>query len=146
MVVSEIMSRSVETVSPSATLKDVARVMLERSVGCLPVVDKDGAVIGIISESDFVGRMSAVQFSRETSHSLFGIWTKTPGIEKACAETAGFKVGDFMQTPVITVGPNDTVDEAVDRMLKNRIRRLPVVKGGKPVGILCRKDLLKIFL
>ncbi|MCY3973138.1 MAG: CBS domain-containing protein [Candidatus Dadabacteria bacterium] len=146
MLVSKIMSESPRTISRDATIEDAARAMTERSVSCLPVVDGDGNVVGLISESDFIGRMSAVPFSREERHSLFGIWTETRDITKACRAAAGLSLKEFMRTPVIAVAPDDTVERAVEMMLKHRVRRLPVVKDGKPVGVLCRRDLLKVFL
>ena len=146
MLVSNIMSESPETISQDATIEDAAHAMTERSVSCLPVVDGGGNVVGLISESDFIGRMSAVPFSREERHSLFGIWTETHDISKACRQAARLGLKDFMRTPVITVAPDDTVEIAVEKMLKHRVRRLIVTKDGKPAGVLCRRDLLKVFL
>ena len=146
MLVSEIMSGSPETIPQDATIEDAARAMTERSVSCLPVVDGGGNMVGLISESDFIGRISAVPFSREERHSLFGIWTETRDITRACRQASGLELKNFVRKPVFAVAPDDTVERAVEMMLKNRVRRLPVVKDGKPVGVLCRRDLLKIFL
>ena len=146
MLVSEIMSTPIKTVPESALLKDVAMAMTESSFGCLPVVDDDGLLVGIISETDFIGRMGSVPFSRETGHRLFGQWTDGKGIVKCCREAADLKMKDFMQTDVVTVEENDTVEDAVTKMLKAHVRRIPVVKDGKPVAMFARKDLLKIFI
>ncbi len=146
MLVSEIMSSPVKTVLESSLLKDVAAAMVESSFGCLPVVDDDGLLVGVISETDFIGTMGSVPFSRETGHLLFGQWTDGKGIVKCCREAANLEMKDFMQTDVVTVEENDTVEDAVTKMLKARVRRIPVVKDGKPVAIFTRKDLLKLFV
>ncbi|MGI9558905.1 MAG: CBS domain-containing protein [Thermodesulfobacteriota bacterium] len=145
MLVSEIMSADIKTVSEDALLKDVAMEMTRQGVGCLPVVDAGGKLAGIISESDFVGALRNVPFSRETGHVLFGQWTDGEGIVSSCREAAEMKLKDFMNSHVVTVSPDDTVEEAVTKMLKNRVRRMPVVKDGKLVAMFSRNDLLKIF-
>lgn len=145
MLVSEIMTTPVATVHEEASLKDVADTMRKNSAGCLPVVDKDGNLAGIISETDFIGAMRNVPFSRQTGHVLFDEWTDGKGIENSCRDAGGLKLKDFMKTRVITVEGSDTVEDAVTKMLKNRVHRLPVLKDGKPVAMFARRDLLKIF-
>lgn len=145
MLVSEIMTAPVKTVGKDAFLKDVATAMIENSVGCLAVVDEKGDLAGIISETDFIGAIRNVPFSRETGHVLFGKWTDGEGIVQSCREAADLKLGDFMRTHVVTVEESDTVENAVTKMLKNRVHRLPVLKNGKPVAMFERKNLLKLF-
>ncbi|QMU55874.1 MAG: CBS domain-containing protein [Candidatus Mycalebacterium zealandia] len=145
MLLSEIMTTPVATISEEASLKDVADTMKEKSVGCLPVVDGGGKLTGIISETDFIGAMENVPFSRQTGHVLFGKWTDGSGIVDACREGGGLKLKDFMQTRVITVEESDTVEDAVTKMLETRVHRLPVVRDEKPVAMFSRRDLLKIF-
>ncbi len=145
MLVSEIMSKPAITVSENALLRDVAALISKNSIGCLPVVDEGGKLVGIISESDFIGAMQGVPFSRQTGHVLFGKWTDGKGIVRSCREAGGLHLKDFMQSRVFTVEENETVENAVTVMLKNRVHKLPVLKDGKPVGIFSRKDLLKIF-
>ncbi len=145
MFVSELMNSPAQTVRQDALLKDVAKIMMRHCVGCLPVVDEGGKVVGIISETDFIGAMKGVPFSRETGHVLFGRWTDGEGIVNCCREAASLKLSDFMQTPVFTVEESSTVEDAVTTMLKHRIHRLPVVRDEKPVGMFARRDLLKLF-
>ncbi len=145
MLVSEIMTSPVKTVRKDALLKEVAATMVKHSVGCLPVVDEGGRLIGIISETDFLGAMRNVPFSRETGHVLFGKWTDGRGIVRSCREAVDLKLDDFIRTRVVTVEETDTVEDAVTKMLKNRVHRLPVVKEGKPVAMFARRDLLKLF-
>ncbi|WP_462137901.1 CBS domain-containing protein [Candidatus Mycalebacterium sp.] len=145
MLVSEIMTAPVATISEEASLKDVADAMKENSVGCLPVVDESGKLAGIISETDFIGAMEKVPFSRQTGHVLFGKWTDGSGIVDACREGGGLKLKDFMQVHVSTIEESDTVEDAVTKMLKARVHSLPVVRDGKPVAMFARRDLLKIF-
>jgi CBS domain-containing protein len=113
--VSEIMSSPVKTVGKDETVEAVARVFAEEGVGSL-IVGED-PIEGIITEYDVV---------------------KSIGQGKDPAETT---VGQLMSEPVVTIRPNDTVENAGDRMGNNGVKKLPVTEGGQPVGIITTTDL-----
>jgi CBS domain-containing protein len=110
---------TVWSVPPEASVYDAIAVMAERSIGALPVI-ADGMLCGILSERDYA-RKVALQ-SRSSKDTL---------------------VGEIMNTAVITVTPDQTVDECMSLMTRSRIRHLPVVDHGQVIGIVSIGDLVK---
>lgn len=146
MKVREIMTEPVLTVTKDRTLEEVAHKMLNNRVGGLPVVDDDGKIVGMVTESDFSAKEHAIPFSRNYSPQLFGEWMSKENVEKAYEAARSIQVKEIMTKPAITILEDDTVAEAVRRMLERRVHRLPVVRDGVPVGIISRHDLLKMVV
>ena len=146
MKVSEIMSSPVKTVKGDLTLEQAAQVMLDNNIGGVPVVDDGGKLVGIVTESDFSAKEHAIPFSRVYAPQLFGEWMSKEGVEKAYEAARSITVDKIMSAPVITVGKEDTVAEAVRKMLEHRIHRVVVSEDGMPVGIVSRHDLLKLVV
>ncbi len=146
MKVGEIMTEPVITVSKDRTLEEVAHIMLKSKVGGLPVVDNEGKIVGLVTESDFSAKEHAIPFSRNYAPQLFGEWMSKEGINKAYEAARSIEVQEVMSKPAITIGEDDTVAEAVRRMLERRVHRLPVVRDGIPIGIVSRHDLLKMVV
>lgn len=114
-------SHEILTVQAKNTLREAATILVQKKIGALPVVDNVGGLIGIISERDIV-RICASD-NKEAMESL---------------------VEGAMTTKLEVAGPDDSVDMALARMTDRRIRHLPVVAGGKLVGIVSIGDLVKI--
>jgi CBS domain-containing protein len=137
--VRELMTADVATVTPETPLRDAARVLAERGISGMPVVDADGAVVGVLSEGDILVKEGA----ERPKGGLLG-WLLEPGLwseTKLEARTAG----DAMTAPPITIGPGRPVHEAARLMLAEGVNRLPVVDDGRLVGILTRADLVRAF-
>jgi len=141
MRVEDVMTRQVMTVDPGASLKDVARLLMDLGVSGLPVVD-DGYVAGVVSEADILVKVRAVN---PTRHGLGGLLF-TEGVdvgEKLRALTAG----DAMTSPAITITPHRPVAEAAGRMIDEGVNRLPVVSDdGALLGIVTRADVVRAFV
>lgn len=146
MKISEIMSSPVKTLNRDQTLEQAAKLMLDNHIGGIPVVDDDGKLIGMVTESDFSAKEHGIPFSRVFAPQLFGKWMSKEGIEKAYDAARNITVDKVMSSPVITVGSDDTVAEAVRKMLEQRIHRVVVSDDGTPVGIVSRHDLLKLVV
>ncbi len=146
MKVSEIMTEPVITVSQDRSLEEVAHKMLNNRVGGLPVVDDEGKIVGMVTESDFSAKEHAIPFSRIYSPQLFGEWMSKENVEKAYEAARSIEVREIMTKPVVTIKEDDTVAEAVRRLLESRVHRLPVVRDAVPVGIISRHDLLKMVV
>ena len=145
MTVRDIMSKPVVTVPESATLERVARLMLERKIGCVPVVGADGALRGILTESDFSAKARPVPFSLLRLPNVLGHWLG-PAIERAYQEARTVTAREVMTSHVVTVNETDTVEEAIRRMYEHNVHRLPVVRDGQPVGVVTRQNLLRLLL
>lgn len=110
----------VYTVRAEQTLEDAARILHEKKVGALVVIAEDGAISGVMSERDIVR-----EIARNGGKSL--------------SDT----VATVMSRDVVTAEPTETVDEGLGRMTERRIRHLPVMEGGRLIGVVSIGDLVK---
>lgn len=111
---------TVETISDSMTLLEAAKVLDQKRIGAIVAVDGQGELCGVLSERDIVRR-----FARNGE------------------KTVDMTVSQAMTRGVITADPTEDVDTCLGRMTDRRIRHLPVVDGGKLVGIISIGDLVK---
>lgn len=142
MLVEQIMTRPVVTVREGVSLQDAARLMLDRSIGGLPVVDSGGRIIGIITESDFTGEMRWVPFSSLKFPNLFDQWLPEERVSEIYRAARHRKVNELMTGDPVTAEPTETVSELIHRMVETGHHRIPVVSSGIPVGMVTRHDLL----
>jgi CBS domain-containing protein len=137
----QIMTRSVITVTPDATVLEAANIMLRQHVSGLPVVDATGSLVGIVSEGDFI-RRSEIGTQRGR-----GRWLRfLLGAGEAATDYVhehGRKVSDVMTRDPLTIGEDATLEEIVTSMETNGVKRLPVMRGDKLVGIVSRANLLQ---
>jgi CBS domain-containing protein len=145
MKVSEIMKQPVVTAHEDATLEEVAQTMLDHRVWGLPVVNDHGEMTGIITEADFAVKEAGVPFSRFRAPQLFGNWIGREQIEKLYNAARSLKARDVMSSPVVTVTEDDPIELAIQIMGSRGFKRIPVVRGNIPVGIIARNDLLKLM-
>ncbi len=138
MRVRDVMTTSVISVTPDRPLREVAQLLTERKVSGLPVVGKDGWVLGVVSEADFLAHRPAPEARVGVLGRLLGRGTTSA---KAEARTAG----EAMTAPAITIAPEAPVREAADTMVRRKVNRLPVVEDGRLVGIVTRADLVRVF-
>jgi len=141
MQVSDVMTSPVISVEPSASIGAAARLMLANKISGLPVVDQSGAPVGIVSEGDFLRRGELGTERKRPRWLEFFIGPGKSAEEYIQAHSR--KVEEVMTPGVVSVGPEATLDEAVETLIRHRIKRLPVVREGKLVGIVTRSDLLK---
>jgi CBS domain-containing protein len=141
--VHDVMTESVLSVTPDAPLKEVARLLIERRISGMPVVDASGSVVGVISEGDLLVREQGREAIRRGPLArLFGESAETRSLmAKAEARTAG----DAMTSPAITVDASTPIEAAAALMIERQVNRLPVVTGGRLVGIVTRADLVRSF-
>ena len=140
--VEDVMTRQVVTVKVSTPFKDVARLLAERRISAVPVLDNDGKLVGIVSEADLLRKE---QYTEEAVPTRRRFGSRRERVSRAKA--AGDFAGDVMTTPAITIGPEATVVEAAKLMIEKSVKRLPVVDADKSLfGIVSRADLLWVFL
>jgi CBS domain-containing protein len=140
MKAADIMTRKVRSVTAATPVHEVARVMIERKISAVPVVDERRRVVGIVSEGDLVRR---AELGTERQRSWWLDIISDPS-ERAAAfvKSHGLRAADVMTRSVISVTPRTDVREIVDIFEKWKIKRVPVVSGGKLSGIVSRHDLL----
>jgi len=141
MKASDVMSRNIISVDRDATIAEAIRLMLDNRISGLPVIDAAGRVIGILTEGDLL-RRSETGTERHRPRWLEILMG--PGrLAGEYVRTHGRKVEEIMTRDLVSVTPDTPLDEVVALMERRRIRRVPVLDGGVPVGIVSRTDLLR---
>jgi CBS domain-containing protein len=136
----QLMTRKVISVAPETTIVDAARLMLKNHVSGLPVVDDEGALVGIVSEGDFL-RRSEIGTPRKRGRLLKFLFGWGIGADDYIHEH-GRRVSEIMTPSPKTVGEQATLADVVALMERNNVKRVPVVRDGKLVGIVSRSNLL----
>jgi len=140
MKAKDVMTRNVISVAPDATVLQAARLMLQHHISGLPVVDKAGKLVGVLSEGDFLRRRET-QTERRRSRWLE--FLMGPGrVAADYVHSHGSKVSEVMSPAVRTIGEDTPLEDIVQTMEKHRIKRLPVMRGDKVVGIVTRSNLM----
>lgn len=144
MVVEEIMSREVVTVTPLATVKEIAEIMLKNNIGGVPVVDAQGKLLGIVTEQDLI--MKDVKIHFPTYIQLLDAFIYVGGMKKYEEElrkALGATAEDVMTKNPITVSPETEIGDAATLMVEKGVSRLPVVEKGNLVGIITKRDIVR---
>jgi CBS domain-containing protein len=137
----QIMTRPVITVAPETTIVEAANTMLQKHVSGLPVIDAAGKLVGIISEGDFIRRG---EIGTERKRGRFLKFILGPGKEATdFVREHGRKVTEIMTKSPLTITEDTPLEEIVELMEKNDVKRLPVMRGDKIVGIVSRANLLQ---
>jgi len=145
MTVKELMTEPVVTVDENMLAVDIARVMQEHDIGAVVVVDESGQLRGIVTESDFTGIGRSVPFSVALAPVLFGARAATIAeLERIYVMARQLRARQIMSDKVQTAEESEEIGAVVQRMLARNLRHVPVVRNGKPVGMLARHDILKL--
>jgi CBS-domain-containing membrane protein len=140
--VREEMSTPPRVVRDGTTIEEAARVMLDEGIGCLPVVDVDGGMVGIVTESDLTGARPWLSLRA---------WAQPQAAEEAVPAAPdlehlrALRVDEVMTRRVVTAMPGEALSAVVDRMMEGDLQHVPVVENGVPVGMLARHDLLRFL-
>jgi len=140
MKAADLMTSFVVTVTPDATIEYAAQLMLQYRISGLPVTDSDGAVLGIVTESDLLRR---VETGTDKRHARWVSLLIGPGrLAQEYVHTHGRKVGEVMTERVFTVTPETPLADLVALMETKHVKRVPVVDQGRLVGIVSRADVM----
>jgi CBS domain-containing protein len=114
MIARDIMTTKVCTTSPEASVQEVAQLLYQKRISGVPVVNVDGMIIGIITEADIISK----------------------------ANREGLRVADIMSHEIIAVSEETPVSESATLLTERKIKRVPVLREGKLVGIVSRADIV----
>jgi len=123
LCVMDYMTRDLVTVPPHTDIAQVVRLLIEHDISGLLVVEADSRLVGVVTERDCIAVAASSGYYEE--------W--------------GGPVSKFMSTPVETVGPDDNLLDVAARMAKSIFRRFPVVEDGRVIGLLTRRDVLRVI-
>ena len=134
------------TFGPDDEVEQAMRQLLDRNIDAAPVVDDDGCVVGMLSNGDLIVQESELHFPTvmtflggtfEFGHKHF---------EEELRRALGSKVSEVMSTEPLVCNDDDTIERAATLMHEHDVSRLPVVNGGRLVGIVSRNDVLRAIL
>lgn len=129
------------SVHQTTPFREIAARLRECRVSGFPVLDADGKVTGVVSESDLLVKEAVLEEPGGFRGALGGILHHGER-----AKAGGIMAADLMTSPAVTIGPDETVEHAARLMYDHRVKRLPVVDPeGRPVGIISRTDVLAVF-
>jgi len=143
----ELMTTEVASVPPEATPKEIARLLLSRGISAAPVVDRTGSPIGMVSEGDLLGRGEPGRKQRRDwwlamlaeGEQLSEEYVASLGGKEATAR-------DLMSAPLVTVEEDTEAADIAALLANHRIKRVPVLREGRMVGIVSRADLLRALV
>jgi CBS domain-containing protein len=139
MKIEEAMTRDVITVSPQTPIHQAAKVMVDHGISGLPVIDDEGRLVGVISDGDLIIRLRP-RLKTPWWRSFFDHGER---LAREYQQAVGATVGEVMTRPAISISPVFGIETAASILDARGIRRLPVVRNGKLVGIISRGDLVK---
>jgi CBS domain-containing protein len=144
MQAKDIMSSPVVTVTPDASVAEVAALLLEKRISGVPVVDAAGQIAGIISEGDLLRRVET-DTERRRPHWLEMLLGQS-GDAGSFIKSHASRVGDVMSHDVVASSPEASLREIAELMERHGIKRVPIVDGGRLVGIVSRANLVQGLL
>jgi len=141
MKASDVMSRNIVSIGRDAAIAEAIRLMLDNQISGLPVIDTAGRLVGILTEGDLLHRSET---GTERHRPRWLEILMGPGrLAGEYVRTHGRNVEEIMTRDLVSVTPETPLDEIVALMERRRIKRVPVLDGDVPVGIVSRADLLR---
>jgi CBS domain-containing protein len=141
MKAADVMVTSVISVGPDARLEDVAHTLLANGISAVPVIDIDCKLLGIVSEGNLMRRAEAGTGRRRPW--WLAMWTGREALAAEYVREHSRKVTDVMTRSVVTATPETSLQEVATLLEKNGIKRVPIVRDGRVIGIVSRANLLQ---
>ncbi|HZD60164.1 MAG TPA: CBS domain-containing protein [Anaerolineae bacterium] len=143
--VRDIMTKELITLKEDTPVKEAARILSEAKISGAPVVDDEGRLIGLVTESDLV--VQDVRLHFPTYIQLLDGYIYFPGslkrFEEEFKKAVGAKVGDIMDTDVVTIDEHATIEDAATLMTEKDVGLVPVLSGNNLVGIIAKRDIVR---
>ena len=143
MNAADVMTTKVITVTPESSIEDAAKLMLQYRISGLPVVDQKGVLVGMVTEGDFLRRGETGTQRRRPRWLEFILG---PGrLSSEYVQAYGRKIADVMTSNPVSITEDVSLENVVDTLERHRVKRLPVIRDGKLVGIVSRANLVQAF-
>lgn len=144
MLAKEIMTSNVIKVNPDTAVDEVIRLLVDKKISGIPVVDDNDAVVGIVTEADLLVRSQKPHVPAFLQILGAIIYLEDPReLKEELRKMSAIRVADMMTTNPVTVDEDTMVDEIATIMYDKGINRVPVLKEGRLVGIISRADIIK---
>lgn len=144
--VSEIMTRDVITVRPDTPVAEAAKLLLDKRVNGLPVVDDADTLVGIICQSDLITQQKKLPLPTYFTL-LDGLipLTSLGSVERQIKKMSATVVKDAMTLDPVSVSPDSDIQEVANLMVEKNFHTIPVVRDGKLAGIVGKEDILRML-
>jgi CBS-domain-containing membrane protein len=143
----DVMTRDVITVKKETTIRELAELFARHRISSAPVVDDNGTMIGIVTETDLIEQDKSLHIPTVISLFDWVIYLESDKkFEKELKKMTGQTVGDIYAQEVETVAPSTPISDVADIMSSRKIHAIPVVEDRKVVGIVARIDLIRTMI
>ena len=143
----DVMTTDVITVRRETSVRDLALLFTERRISSVPVVDDNGELIGIVSESDLIEQDKNLHIPTVVSIFDWVIYLESDKrFEKELQKMTGQTVGEIFSDEVFSVTPETPVSEVADIMSSKKVHAVPVVEGRRLIGVVARIDLIRTMI
>ncbi|MBT3310377.1 MAG: CBS domain-containing protein [Desulfobacteraceae bacterium] len=143
----DIMAREVITVTTSIEIVQAAKILIENNINGLPVVDDDGALVGILCQSDLIAQQKNIPVpSLFTLLDGFIPLTSLKKVERDIQKITAITVADAMTEDPVSVNSDTGIGEVAELMVDKNFHSIPVVDDGKLVGIIGKEDVLQTLI
>lgn len=138
MLIKDLMTRDVITVSPGTPLKEVGRLLKEKRISGIPVLDDAGKIVGIVTITDILMIIRAVYDFQENRRNATGLSVN----ELVGTALLNKKVSEVMKRDVCTLDEDKSLHDVMKLMFTEKIHTIPITKDGKLVGVIGKRDLV----
>ena len=140
----DIMTSTVITVAEDANVRELAALFLSNNISGAPVVNGQGTVVGVVTESDLIFQNKKVHLPTAVAILDAFLFLESPGkTEKELKKIAASRVGDICSRELISVTPETGLDELATLMAEKMVHTLPVMQGDTLVGIIGKSDIIR---
>lgn len=144
MLSRELMTTPAITMREDETLAAAARLLIDKRVSGIPIVDAAGKLVGILTSTDLAPSDGSVPHSDVHAVQLFRRWLGPGGLVEAYREAERIPLKDVMNRDPVTARPDEPIERIAELMLEHGINHVPVVEDGRVIGIVTRHDFLRL--
>ena len=140
----DIMTKDVVTVTPDTSIEELSTLLVSNEISGAPVVNADGAIVGMVTENDLISRNKRLHIPTVVSFLDAVIYLESSKkFSDDVKRLTATKVGDICAKKVVTITEDTTLTDIATLMSEKKVHLLPVVTAGKVVGIVGKRDVVK---
>lgn len=140
----DIMTTGIHTVSPETEIKALAKMFIEHNVNAMPVVDADGTLVGMVTQTDLVEQDKPLHIPTVISLFDWVIYLESPNnFQEQVRKVTARKVDEICSKDVVTCAPDTPVSTVASLMVDNKAHLVPVIADGRMVGVVARLDIIR---
>jgi predicted transcriptional regulator len=143
MLIKDMMTKNVVTVSPEMDIHKLAELFIKKNISGAPVVDKKGKLLGVVKEEGVIFQDKKVHLPTFINLSFGFLTWGTDRYNEEIKKITASKVATIMEKDIVTISPNSEMEDVATLMIEKEVYYLPVVDGDKLVGVITKKDIVR---